>query len=251
MKIKIDKVNQANFIQFISKMKTIENFISLSIENNQLESIAYLPQRDAIKRYATNLEDIFDGFQPTHKVDKKIKIAFFDGSKLIEALRQFKSDMVFAEIDLTENENDFIATRFRIYNDSMEINLACSDPSFGFKELTHDQIQNVFNQNGAAMIFELDNETLQKVKSLSLLEKDETFQIETASNGVRIIGSTYSTLVSASGTKNGESIVVTLFKKYLNLLDREDYNVNLFDNKIMFTSDQQGSTSLVVSPCKS
>ena len=88
MKIKINKVNQQNFIDFVNKLKVIDSFIYFKIKNGTVEASAYLPQRDAVKHHKLALKDIFQIEQDiktdkayllstvtihNHNVDKEVK----------------------------------------------------------------------------------------------------------------------------------------------------------------------------------
>ena len=123
-------------------------------------------------------------------------------------------------IELIENEEDYVSSTMKIFNNELGITLVCSEPSLGFKDLTDSQISSIFNVEDASFKFEMDYGTLNKVKNLFGLDKEETFSIEANGKGVKLTGSTYNMLVTPDydgqqGTK------VTLFKKYLNLLDKE------------------------------
>ena len=64
-----------------------------------------------------------------------MKVAFFEGAKVIDAIKHFEHDAIKGEIEFIENENEFVASTLRIYNDELEITLACSEPSLGFQRL--------------------------------------------------------------------------------------------------------------------
>jgi hypothetical protein len=61
-------------------------------------------------------------------------------------------------------------------------------------------------------------------------------------------GKTYNYLVTDSyqGSNPGN---VTLFKKYLNLLDKEDYSANVMDNRVVLRS-KDSETLLTIATCQ-
>jgi hypothetical protein len=247
MNITINKVDQNNFIGFVNRLKLIDSFVYFKIKDGIVISSAYLPQRDAVKHHRIPLTQVFQ-IENMTEVTKELKVAFFDASKLTEAFKQFEYDSIQAEISFIENEEDFVATTFRIFNDELEITLACSDPSLGYKDLTDTQIQGIFNTDGASCKFDMDFTTITKVKSLFGLDKEETFSIEANGKGVKLTGSTYNMLVTPDydgqqGTK------VTLFKKYLNLLDKEDYTAHVLANRVVLRS-LDSETLLTIATCE-
>ena len=248
MKVTINKVDQTNFINFVNRLKVIDTFIYFKIKGGVVQASAYLPQRDAVKHHRLPLGEVFQIEDGHITTDKELKIAFFDASRLTDAFKQFESDSIKAEIEFIENDEDFVATGFKIYNDELEITLACSEPSLGYKDLTDVQIQSIFNIDAANYVFDMDVSTTSKVKSLFTLDKEETFSISANGDGVRMKGKTYNMLVTPDydGSNPGN---VTLFKKYLNLLDKEDYSANVMDNRVVLRS-KDSETLLTIATCQ-
>jgi hypothetical protein len=248
MKIKIDKVDQNNFIGFVNRLKVIDTFIYFKIKDEVVQASAYLPQRDAVKHHRIPVSQVFQLEDGAINTSKELKIAFFDAGRLTDAFKQFEFGNIQAEIEFVENDEDFVATEFRIFNNELEIKLACSEPSLGYKDLTDAQIAGIFNIDAANYVFDMDYTATSKVRSLFGLDKEETFTISTNKEGVRMKGKTYNYLVTDSfqGTNPGN---VTLFKKYLNLLDKEDYSANVMDNRVVLRS-KDSETLLTIATCQ-
>jgi hypothetical protein len=248
MKINIDKVDQNNFIGFVNRLKVIDTFIYFKIKDGVIQASAYLPQRDAVKHHRVPVGEVFQLEEGAISTDKELKIAFFDASRLTDAFKQFEFGNVQAEIEFVENDEDFVATEFRIFNNELEIKLACSEPSLGYKDLTDSQIQSIFNVESANYVFDMDYTAASKVRSLFGLDKEETFTITTNKEGVRMKGKTYNYLVTeAFEGGNGKDVV--LFKKYLALLDKEDYSANVMDNRVVLRS-KDSETLLTIATCQ-
>ena len=248
MKISINKVDQTNFIGFVNRLKVIDTFIYFKIKDNVVQASAYLPQRDAVKHHRIPLKHVFQIEDGMITTEKELKIAFFDATRLIDAFKQFEYDSIQAEIEFVENDEDFVATEFRIFNDELEITLACSEPSLGYKDLTDSQIATIFNIEAANYVFDMDFATTSKVKSLFTLDKEETFSISANGDGVRMKGKTYNILVTPD-YEGSNPKKVTLFKKYLNLLDKEDYSANVMDNRVVLRS-KDSETLLTIATCQ-
>jgi len=245
MKLQINKVDQNNFIGFVNRLKLIDSFIYFKIKGDQVVSSAYLPQRDAVKHNALPLGEIFAvaGTAP----EKELKVAFFDASKLIEAFKQFDYQTIQGEIEFIENDEDCVATSFKIFNEDLEITLSCPEPSLGYKDLTESQLQGIFNTEGSDFVFELSNLETGKIKSLFNLDKDETFSIVASDSGVKISGKSYSKQVSPDF--EGDKGSVTVYKKYLALLDKEDYKAYVFNNRVVLRSTES-ATLLTIATCQ-
>ena len=245
MKLQIDRIDQHAFINFVNKLKLIDSFIYFKIKDNNVISTVYLPQRDAVKHHSVPFGSIFQT-QEVPNLDKELKIAFFDAGRIVDAFKQFEADAIRCEIEFIENEQDLVASAFRIYNDELEITLSCSEPSLGFKDLTSDQVDAIFSKEQSAFQFPIDNHSINRLKSLFNLEKDETFDIKSNGNGVEVKGKTFNVVISQSADGDGNA---TLYKKYLSLLDKEEYKVHVSSNKVVFDSNES-ETLLTISTCQ-
>jgi hypothetical protein len=244
MKLEIQKIDQNSFSSFINRMKLIDNFIYFKIEGgNQVVSVAYLPQRDAVKMHTCNVSDLFavDNV-PT---DKPLRIAFFDANKVLEAFRMFDADAIQGTINFMETDSDYVASSLVLHNDELEITLACSEPSLGFKDLTQAQINGIFSREGTNFNFDVDVTSINKIKSLFNLDKEEIFNI-TAKKGVKVTGKTFNWTVNPEAEGEGD---VALYKKYINLIDREEQTVLASSNKVMFAS-KDSQTILTIATCQ-
>jgi hypothetical protein len=245
MKLVIDRVDQHALTDFINRVKLIDSFIYLKMDENRITSAVYLPQRDAVKYHAVNTDTIFK-LSSVPQTDKPMKIAFFDGAKVIDAIKHFDADAIKGEIQFIENDEDVVASTLRLFNDELEITLSCSEPSLGFKDLTQEQIEGIFSKDGSEFNFELDTYSIGKVKNLFSLDKDETFAINANSKGVNVKGKSFNVVINPESNGNGE---VTVYKKYLNLLDKEEQTVYISSSKVVFAS-KDSETLLTVSTCQ-
>lgn len=245
MKLKIDRIDQHALTDFISRVKLIDSFIYMKVSNGRIQSTVYLPQRDAVKSHSVSADTILQ-VSEWPDTDKEMKIAFFEGNKVIEAIKHFDHDAIKGEIEFIENEEDLVASTFRIYNDELEITLSCSEPSLGFKDLTEDQVNAIFARDNSTFSFGIDNHMLTKVKNLFSLDKDETFSINSSTSGVNVKGKTFNVVVNPDSKGNGD---VTVYKKYLNLLDREEQTVYVSGSKVVFQSNDS-ETLLTISTCQ-
>ena len=245
MKLKLDRMDQHALTAFINRVKPIDSFIYMKIANGQINSTVYLPQRDAVKHHSVEVSTIFqvDAWPET---DKEMKIAFFEGNKVIEAIKHFDADAIKGEIEFIENDNELVAASLRIFNDELEITLACSEPSLGFKDLTQEQIDVIFAKDDSTFDFNFDTHMIGKVKNLFSLDKDETFSIKSDVTGVSVSGKSFSVVINPDTSGKGE---VTVYKKYLNLLDKDEQTVHVSGSKVVFNSNDT-DTLLTVSTCQ-
>lgn len=245
MKLKIDRIDQHALTGFINRVKLIDSFVYMKIKDGQIKSAVYLPQRDAVKSHSVACDKIFQ-ISEWPDTDAEMKVAFFEGNKVIEAIKHFDADAIKGEFEFIEQEGELIASSLRMFNDELEITLSCSEPSLGFKDLTPAQQDAIFATDDTKFSFQMDTHTIAKVRNLFGLDKEETFSVQSNGTGVSVNGKSFSAVINPESNGSGK---VTVYKKYLNLLDREEQKVFISDGKIVFQS-AESETLLTVSTCQ-
>ena len=232
METKIKKIDGYELSSFVKKLLPIDKFIFLKIGSDRTVSSVYFPERDAVKLVNVKTADLF-----TTDVEKPIKVSFYNGTKVVEALAHFNGDIQ-GKINYSELDGELMANDFVIHDGDLEIRLACADPSLSFMEMSKDEMGRAFGTDGSLFEFDLLTTHVDRMKSLFNLDKDEdTFTLYVSDKGVAIKGSSYDANVvhqyegdAAVGSK------VVIYKKYLNLLDKENYRVVVCENKVVFRS---------------
>ena len=252
MEIKLTRIDVDALTSFISKLTSIDKFIYLKIKGDSLVSSVYLPEKDAVKIQEVPVDEIFS-FESQPESD--LKISFFNGSKVSEALRNFNgtaADELSAVIECAEMEGELVATNLKVSSPDLTLSLVCSDPTLGFMDLTADQIKAIFSKKDLMFDFDLEPFMLSKITTLFSLDKDsDTFKIVYTNDAVRIKGDSYDAKITTTEKSSVETgTEVMLYKKYFNLLDKESYVVSVCPNKLVFKS-KDSNTLLTVSVCAS
>lgn len=232
METKIEKIDGYELGSFIKKLLPIDKFIFIKIGQPGTVSSVYFPERDAVKLVSVNTADIFSG-----DFDKPIKVSFYNGSKVVEALSHFNGN-VQGRIKYSELDGEYMASDFILENSDLKITVACADPSLSFMELSKEEMSRAFGTDSSMFEFDLLTTHVDRIKSLFNLDKeDETFTLYLSERGVSVKGTSYDSLVT--GSYNGEAPVgskVVIYKKYLSLLDKENYKAIICENKVVFKS---------------
>jgi hypothetical protein len=232
MEAKIKKIDAYELSTFIKKLLPIDKFIFMKIGKDETVSSVYFPERDAVKLVNMPTKDIFEA-----DITTPLKVSFYNGSKVIDALSHFNNDIK-GRISYTEYNGELMASDFTIENSDLKINLACADPSLSFMELSKDEMSRAFSTDNSMFEFDLLTTHVDRIKSLFNLDKeDDTFTLYLSDKGISIKGTSFDSLIT--GSYKGDSSVgskVVIYKKYLNLLDKENYKVIVCENKVVFKS---------------
>ena len=232
MEATITKIDGYELSTFVKKLLPIDKFIFMKIGQEGTVSSVYFPERDAVKLVSTPTSDIFDT-----GITDPVKVSFYNGTKVIDALSHFNGD-VQGRIKYSEIDGELMASDFIIENDDLQINLACADPSLSFMEMSKEETDRAFGTEGSIFQFDLLTTHVDKMKSLFNLEKEEdTFTLCVNDKGVAVKGNSYdATLAHTYEGDNAVGQKVVIYKKYINLLDKENYKVIVCGNKVVFRS---------------
>ncbi len=232
METTIKKINGYELSSFVKKLLPIDKFIFMKIGKEGTVSSVYFPERDAVKLVTTPTKDIFDT-----DISSPIKVSFYNGTKVIDALSHFNGD-VRGRIRYTEYDGELMASDFIMENEDLQISLACTDPSLSFMEMSKDETDRAFGTDSSLFQFDLLTTHVDKMKSLFNLDKDEDiFTLYINEKGIGIKGTSYdATLCHSYDSDSDVGTKVVIYKKYVNLLDKENYRVVVCDNKVVFRS---------------
>jgi len=244
MELTLEKIDSYELKSFIKKLLPIDKFIFMKINDSNTTSSVYFPERDAVKLVNVGTPDMFKG-----DISTPIKVSFYNGTKVIDALSHFSGSDITGLIKYEEIDNELMASDFTLRSDDLEINLACADPSLSFMEMSEEETRRAFGTDSNMFSFELLNAHIDKMKSLFNLDKeDEVFTLEVTDKGINVKGNSYNANLTHSFEGSpavGTSVVI--YKKYINLLDKESYKVNVCENKVVFHSlDTETSLTVAV-----
>jgi hypothetical protein len=232
METTIKQINGYELSSFVKKLLPIDKFIFMKVGTDNTVSSVYFPERDAVKLVSTPTKDIFDT-----EINQSLKVSFYNGNKVIDALSHFSGE-INGRILYNEYDGELMATDFILENEDLQISLACTDPSLSFMEMSKDETDRAFGTDSSLFQFDLLTTHVDKMKSLFNLDKDEdVFTLYVSEKGIAIKGTSYDATLSHS--YEAEPIIgskVVIYKKYINLLDKENYKVIVCDNKVVFKS---------------
>jgi hypothetical protein len=193
MELKIKKINGLEFQYFIKKLLSIDKFIFMKMSAEKISSSVYLPQKDAVKMSSIKTSELFE-IEDT--ISSTIKISFFNGNKVIDAISHFGKDMS-ANISYQKIGETYIATDFSVYDENLKINLYCADPSLNFMEMTDDEMKRAFGATDKLFSFELLTVHVDKMKSLFKLEDNkELFKFKISDKGIHVAGERYDAIIT-------------------------------------------------------
>lgn len=248
MEFKLKITGKEEFKAFIKKLLAVDKFLFIKITEKAVTSSVYLPLKDAVKVVSIPFGSVFsfDGKIP----DKPIKISFFNGGKIIDALSYFNGDInTTMNCGLSDDGLNYVVDEFKAYDDSLTIKFFIGDPRISFMEMSKDEMSKAFNIDYGVYRFTLSSEDVSMMMSLFKLDdkdattESKTFKLKLKNKKLYLSGLNYEKLLKDTVDIIDEDEVkeVFVYRKFIPLLDKESYDVVVCVNKIFMKSNESSS----------
>lgn len=234
MKVKINRIKGNALSNLLTKMLRMDPQVYLTLSNEVVTSNVYLPTKDVVKSTTVNIADVFDLDQD---LESPLKMGFFNGKKIIEALNYFDMSAIHGHIVYeTLNDENFVQY-LELQDNTLKIKLNCLHHDLGFISMTSAQQDIAFSDAAKKFEFQMTETDLKKIISLNTIGNSDIFSIHGDEQGIHIKGSTYDYIIDDSVTEVHEKVHV--HNKQLERIDAESYVVTVCSgaqNKIICNS---------------
>lgn len=239
MKIQIKKVSVPHLNSLIRKMLLMDTSVYLNINPERIWSDVYTPTKDVVKSISLPINDVLHFEKP---LNETIKLSFFSGQRLLSCLSYFDPHNLSAEMNVFKDEDDGIlyAEKIVFKDNQLKIELHCQDISLGFTSMTPEQVKRAFDLSTKSYEFKLSSENFSKVLSLQTLDKSELFTIYSDKSGVHVKSDSFDIIIDDNYKKVEEPS--SIFKSFLQRIDKETYTVTVCGNKMILVSDESNTT---------
>jgi hypothetical protein len=238
MKIQVKKVSVPHLSSLIRRMLLMDTSVYLNVDSERIWSDVYTPTKDVVKSISLPIDNVLQFDKP---LTETIKLSFFSGQRLLACLGYFDPHNLSAEINVFKDEDDGIlyAEKIIFKDNQLKIELHCQDISLGFTSMTSEQVKRAFDLSTKNYEFKLSSENFSKVLSLQTLDKSELFTIYSDKSGVHIKSDSFDIIIDDNYKKVEEPR--SIFKSFLQRIDKETYTVTVCENKMILVSDESNT----------
>lgn len=257
MKLKLEKFNVQNFIDFIKQIKLVKDALDststnktvvLAFNENGLECRANI-QSNFCKLLSANWIDIAIN-KP--KIENKLFVSFLDNpSRIIDTLNQFvklKCDVtVIIDYETVEipygDDGDSMeidyCIKFTLKSQKLQLALKCNDYQLGFSYMTDDEVKRALSVITKIAEFELSAEDFNIYKNVMKLSDKKYTTIQKVGKSVYLHKSKDVRVLVSEFCESDEDFTKELDDKLFNALDVDYYKVTICPNKIIFRNDEE------------
>jgi hypothetical protein len=250
-KIEFTAKNVKPFQTWLKKFISIDQSVLLEIDENNDRFCAkvYNEERSVVKFSQIK----FDEAGLTVKKSKdpqRVKVGIYNIARLMKVMDQF-GDGEFTFIvnyDEVSGEGvtDFAGVNLIFKNKSLKFNIECTSLNI-FKYISDE----LFETRIAAMDdvianFMLSSANIEKVNSLCSLDSESKFMEFKNEGNVYVSGKSFDLLIGeTSGKSENKEASINIFKEQFDAVDAEDYIVKMGDDRLIFSSKDKNTISVI------
>jgi len=235
-KLRLSLINPIEFINFLKKFSTQEPNILIELRGNEKITIkTATPQtRNIIKVGEINFDEIF--ISDNENIPENIFIGLYNISNFINTFDLFAEDKIDIILYYEMNQNgEYISKKTTIKTENLKYHFA-NAPMKLFEYMTDDIANNIFDISASCANFEMDKKLLSKIQRLVANEASKTFTIIAEKNkNIFINGKQFELKLTTTQSTN-DDISVNIGRQYLNVLDKDTYDVYIVSKGLLFKS---------------
>jgi hypothetical protein len=250
-KIEFSAKNVKAFSTWLKKFVSIDQSLLLEIDENESLFIAktYNEERSVVKYSKIK----FDEAGLTVKKSKdpqRVKVGIYNIARLMKVMDQFGSEEFSFTVNYDEvtgdNSTEFAGLNLVLKNKSLKITVDCTSLNI-FKYISDELfVDRIAALDDVVAKFELSSENIEKVNSLCSLDSEYKFmEFKNAAN-VYVSGKTFDLLIGENpGEHDGSEQTINVFKEQFESIDVENYNVKMGDDRLVFSSHDLNTTTVI------
>lgn len=241
-KITYRVVSPTRFIDFLSRFSAIEPTLLVEIEDGEMKAKTYTADRAVVKFSKIGLNEAFDVIDGN---EENLMFGLVSIDKFASSLKNFKDGSFDMTVEYAEIEGKNVGTKITVHNKRLTLDFDCAS----FRLFTHISDE-LFNEKIAEVngnydaTFIMTNESFSEISAVSKIDADyKLISLSTANNQVRAKGKMFDLQVVESVDVNETAI--TFYKHHFGLVEREDSLVQINSDKLVFTSSESETTTVV------
>lgn len=224
---------------YMKKFSAIEKSLLFEISGDRIIAKTHTPDKAVVKIGSILISDVMDVIANKENV----KVGLFAVDNFIASFKHFGENDVKLEINGEIVGSDTVATEMKASTKTLKISFPCASTSM-FRYIDAALASKLTDTSSAIYSFRIDKDTLSRIVALSSLDSDNDSLTISSKNGeVSIKGKSFElSLPGVTTTVDGD---ISFYKAHFNFVDKEDSEIFVTDNKIIFKS-LESDTQIIV-----
>jgi len=247
--IEFTSKNVKPFTNWLKRFSLIDNTLLLEIDEKEQKFIAksYNEERSVIKLSSISFDDA--GFTTKKVKDpKRIKVGIYNIQRLSKVIDLFtNNDFTFIfnyDEVINETDSDYACLNIKIANKTLKMTVECTSLNI-FKYLSDEMFKTKIATTNELVKFKLSKEKCEEISSLCNLDNDDKYMKFSRTNDLlEAKGKSFDLTVDEFDVHN-EDVSIDIDKSQYEKLDAENYLVILGDDRLIFTSTDTDTITVI------
>jgi hypothetical protein len=224
---------------YMKKFSAIEKSLLFEISGDRVIAKTHTPDKSVVKIGSILLTDIMD--EVSGKQDAKVGLFAVDN--FVASFKHFGENEAKLEINTETVGAEEVATEMKASSNNLKISYPCASTSM-FRYIDEALSKKIMDTTTALFSFRVDKDTLSKISALSGLDSDnDTLSISSKDGEISFKGKSFE--LSLPGVTSENDGDISFYKAHFAFIDKEDTEVFVTDNKIIFKS-LETDTNIVI-----
>ncbi len=249
-KIEFSAKNVKAFSTWLKKFSSIETALLLEIDEAEstFSAKTYNELRSVVKFSKIKFDEAGFSIKPS-KDPKKIKVGIYNIVRLMKIIDQFNDE----EFSLTINYDEVIGETTELAgltmvlkNKNLKMTVDCISLNV-FKYISDKLfMESISNLNNVLSKFELTEEHIEQTNSLCVLDNEHKFMEFRDGDNIYVSGKIFDLLLWENlHDPSAKEESITIFKEQFESVDVENYNVQMGEDRLVFTSEDLATITVI------
>ena len=215
---------------YMKKFSAIEKSLLFEISGDKLIAKTHTPDKSVVKIGSILTTDIMDIIGEKEDV----KIGLFAVDNFIASFKHFGENEVKLEINGEKVGADIVSTDMKASSKTLKIGFPCASTSM-FRYIDSVLASKIIDTTTTLFSFRVDKDTLGKISALGTLDSDnDTLTIVSKAGEIAFKGKSFE--MRLPGVTSDTEGDISFYKAHFNFIDKEDSEVFVTENKVIFKS---------------
>jgi len=224
---------------YMKKFSGIEKSLLFEISGDRVIAKTHTPDKSVVKIGSVLVTDMMDAVGEVEDV----KIGLFAVDNFVASFKHFGESDAKLEVNVENLGADKVATELKATSKNLKISFPCASTSM-FRYIDSTLAGKLTDTSASLFSFRVDKDSLSKVSALSSLDSDnDILSISSKDGEISFKGKSFE--MSLPGVTSETEGEISFYKAHFNFIDKEDSEVFVTDNKIIFKS-LETETSIII-----
>ena len=224
---------------YMKKFSSIEKSLLFEINDDRIIAKTHTPDKSVVKIGSCLISDIMDPIG----TKENVKIGLFAVDNFVASFKHFGEGEVKLEINGETVGTDNVSTELKATSKNLKIAFPCASTSM-FRYIDATLASKITDTTAALFSFRIDKETLSRISALASLDSDnDTLSVVSKDSVISFAGKSFD--LSLPGVTSDTDGKLSFYKSHFSFIDKEDSEVFITDNKIIFKS-LETDTAIVI-----